>query len=304
MAEEEVYDVMLHTTGAFNASFEDFQQHRPPEEDFSLAQEMWVGHLPMDVDCDTVFEACSAAGLNFRPIRQFGCHYSLCRRVRPGQSDYYDWDSQQILSVVVFLSRLIRPTTVGTQYAARLYFEDGDLKTIVPGPTNGIAAHAWVVAEDGWRDWLSVAELTQLRDLLPLYRRSVPDRVRHARKHIDQAFHSFYLDQRCASLVTGFESLLKVSQFQATRQFASRACRLAEFFGMTLTEEEAKALYEHRSAFVHGKAVRFTELTTELVEQYNRFERLLRGALLRASTEEAISSLFESDKSVIDNFGA
>jgi len=43
---EEVFDVILLSTGNFCADFQAFQEHRPPEEDFFLDDRMWVGSLP------------------------------------------------------------------------------------------------------------------------------------------------------------------------------------------------------------------------------------------------------------------
>lgn len=300
---EEVFDVILQSTGRFRSDVLTYQQNRPPEEDFFLGEEFWVGSLPNGISPDLVFDACAPAGMNFRPVRQFGMRYSYCRRVRPDQTNYYDWDSQSWLGRTIFLSRLLRPTTIATDFSARLYFEGRELKTIVAGPTQGLSAHAWVVADDDWRDWLSVSELEQLRELLPKYNLTAPDRVRQARRHIDHAFHAFYLDQRCASLVTSFESLLKVSDYGSTKQFASKAPRLAEMLGQELTGAEAEELYNDRSAFVHGSPVSFSDLSGELIEKYNRFERVLRLALLRSSTEPSFAELFSSPESVEDTFG-
>ena len=299
---EEIFDVILQTTGHFLADLHIFQENRPPEH-FVFNEEFWIGRLPHDVDSDRVFDACQPAGLNFRPARQYGMRYAFCRRMRPESSDYYEWGSDLALPITVFLSRLIRPTTIALDYSARLYFENGELKTIVPGHTQGLGAHAWVVAKDNYRDWLSVPECERLRDLAIVYNRDAPDRVRRARKHIDHAFHAFYLHQRLASLVTSFEALLKVSQFQATRQFAARTMKLAEMLGHQLTKEEAEAMYRDRSAFVHGSQASFEELSDELIDMYNRFESVLRLALLRASTEADFAQIFSSDDMVLQTFG-
>jgi hypothetical protein len=249
---EEVFDVILQSTGHFQADVFAYQQNRPPEEDSPLGDGFWVGSLPNGIRSDLVFDACAPAGMNFRPARQYGMRYAFCRRVQPDRTNYYDWDSQSWLGRTIFLSRLVRPTTIATDLSARLYFEGQELKTIVAGPTQSLGARAWVVAKDDWRDWLSVSELEQLRHLLTKYNLTAPARVRQARKHIDHAFHAFYMDQRCASLVTSFESLLKVSDYGSTKQFASKAPRLAEMLGHELTGAEAEALYKDRSAFVHG----------------------------------------------------
>ena len=292
----------MQSTGAFVASVYEYQKQPPPKEHFQLGPNCWVGFLPLGIGSDAVFDACSSAGYNFRPVRQYGCRYALCRKVQPGHTNYYEWDSDSWLRRVLFLSRLIRPTTIGTNLSAKLYFRNGELQTIVPGPTQGFETHAWVVANSQWRDWLSEPEFERLRDLIPNYILTPPDRVRQARRHINHVFHSFYLDQRCASLVTAFESLLKVSEYQATKQFASRVPRLADRVGLKLTEAEAIALYADRSAFVHGTKVRFTDLSDELIIHYNRFEEVLRRCLLSASTDSAFAALFSSDKTVVDAF--
>jgi hypothetical protein len=303
MSEEQVFDVVMQSTGTFQTDVYEYQRARPPREDFELESDLWVGRLPLEIKCDLVFDACDPAGYNFRPIRQYGCRYAICRRVHPGRKDYYEWDIDGSMRRVLFLSRLIRPTTIGTNLSAKLYFRDGELQTIVPGPTSGFGTHAWVVADSTWRDWLSVKEFERLRDLIPKYLLDPPDRVRQARKHIDHAFHSSYLDQRCASLVTGFESLLKISPYKATRQFALRAPRLAEHVDLELTEAEAIALYDDRSAFVHGTQVSFTDLNEELIVQYDRFEQVLRSSILLASIDSGFAALFSSDQSIEDAFG-
>ncbi|HXU19380.1 MAG TPA: hypothetical protein VN788_02220 [Verrucomicrobiae bacterium] len=301
--DEVVFDVIMQSTGAFVGDIRNYQTEPPPEEDLELGLNCWVGHPPLGISPDVIFDACSPAGYNFHPFRQFGCRYAFCRKVEPGHTDYYRWDTDGWLRRILFLSRLIRPTTIGTNLSARLYFRDAELQTIVPGPTQGFGTHAWVVATSRWRDWLSVQEFERLRDSIPIYNLNPPDRVRQARKHIDNAFHSFYLDQRCASIVTAFESLLKVSSFKATRQFASRVPKLAERAGLEITEPEAIALYADRSAFVHGTQVSFMDLSDELIAHYNRFEEVLRCCLLRASTEPAFAALFSSDETVVDAFG-
>jgi hypothetical protein len=64
---EEVFDVILQSTGQFHAGVFTYQQNRPPEEDFSLGHEFCVGSLPNGVRSDLVFDACDSAGFNFRP---------------------------------------------------------------------------------------------------------------------------------------------------------------------------------------------------------------------------------------------
>jgi hypothetical protein len=53
---EEVFDGMLQSTGQFHAGVFTYQQNRPPEEDFSLGHEFWVGSLLNGVRSDLVFD--------------------------------------------------------------------------------------------------------------------------------------------------------------------------------------------------------------------------------------------------------
>lgn len=160
----------------------------------------------------------------------------------------------------------------------------------------------WIVAED-LRDWLSTAEAEQLRDARPIYILNAPERVRRARSHIDHVFHAFYLDQRTASLVSGFESLLKVERHAATAQFKLHFPALARMVRCTITPDEAEALYNDRSVYVHVRTPNYTDVSNELMERCNRFETVLRCTLLRASTDVAFGSLFSTDGMIAQRSG-
>jgi hypothetical protein len=62
-------------------------------------------------------------------------------------------------------------------------------------------------------------------------------------------------------------------------------------------------MYEDRSAFVHGTPVSFTDLSQDLIVQYNRFESVLRRALLLASTDANFAATFASDGEIENAFG-
>lgn len=314
---EEIFDVVLLSTGSFHTTFQTFQEHKPPEKDFFLLDNMWVGRLPKEISSDLIFDACDSPGWNFHPARQYGMRYAFCRRVQPTQETYYQWDQDHTIGSAILLSRFLHPTTIGSSLAAKLYFRDGKLQSIVPGPTQSKCSHAWIVAETNWRDWLSLAELEQLRDLLPRYITHAPSRVRLARKHIDNAFYAYFLDERFALLVTAYESLLKTSRNELTEQFKIRAARLAEMLGIELSLEDLHNTYAHRSDFVHGSIPNFerfaleadgqrpesAEIHPNLIGRYNRCETVLRLALLRASTEPDFAAMFSSNESIENAFG-
>lgn len=301
---EEIFDVVLQSTGVFLGSIDDWERCPPPNDDFYLETDFWIGQLPHEVDGDSVLDACEPAGLNFRPTRQFGYRYAFCRRVIPPSQEFYSWDHDGGIGRTLFLSRLIHPTTIAPHYSARLIFDrDGTLSGIVPGRVQGYGTYLWIVAND-WRDWLSQSEAEQLRDSRPVYIREASERVRRARSHIDHAFHAYYLDQRTASLVSGFESLLKVERNRATAQLTLRVPALACVVGATITPDEAENFYDDRSVYVHGRMPNFTNVNDELIERYNKFESVPRCALLRASTDAAFGHIFSSDGEITRAFGA
>jgi hypothetical protein len=128
MTEEIFFDVILLSTGNFHANLEAFQKHRPPEEDFYLNEQMWVGSLPKGISSKLVFDACDSPGWHLHPARRYGMRHAFCRKVEPAYEDYYHWDQDQFIGTAILLSRFIRPTTIGTSLAARLYFTNGEPK--------------------------------------------------------------------------------------------------------------------------------------------------------------------------------
>lgn len=302
---EEIFDVVLQSLGRFEATNCDLDQSPPPESDFFLNADLdfWIGSLPHDIPSKQVFDACDPAGFNFSPSRQFGCRYAFCRRVHPPSSERLSWDHDGVLHRVLFLSRLIHPTTIAPCYSARLFFENGRVCCIVPGPVQGYATHVWIVASE-WRDWLSQAEAEKLKCIWPVYNQSPHERIRRARSHIDYAFRAYFLEQRTASLVSAFESLLKVGYNRPTDQFAMRVPALAQCVDIAITEDDARLIYNDRSVFVHGRQPNYTDLSEDMMERYRKFETAIRLSLLKASTESEFADLFANDGVIESNFGS
>lgn len=301
---EEIFDVVLQSTGKFQAA-NYWDQLPPPRSDFLLDTDFWIGRLPHKIKGDQVFDAIEPAGFNFLPTRQFGWRYAFCRRVSlPSDSpDRLKWDHDGVLRRALFLSRLIHPTTIAPCYSARLFFADEQLRCIVPGHVRGYATHVWIVASE-WRDWLSQAEAEQLKYSLSVYDQSPLERICRARSHIDYAFRAFYLEQRTASLVSSFESLLKTRRCSLTAQFALRVPALAQRVGVAITEDEARSIYDDRSVFVHGRQPNYTDLSEDIVERYGRFESAIRLSLFKASTDSEFAGIFATDITIEKNFGS
>ena len=107
----ETYDVVLQLTGSFQTTLEVFQCNPPVQADFPIDQNVWIGSLPNGIGSDVVMDACDSAGYNFRPVRQYGCHYAFVRRLDSDTYPSYNWDEDGYLGKLLFLSRLIHPTT-------------------------------------------------------------------------------------------------------------------------------------------------------------------------------------------------
>jgi hypothetical protein len=302
---EEIFDVVLHPTMRFPLNQTFWETHPRLDSDISLGSDFWIGSLPAGITGESIVEACSPPGLNFSPSRNCYYHYAYCRKAFPPSwgPEHLRWDHDGVIHRAMFLARLIHPTTISPLYSARLFLENGELRTIVPGAVQANLVHVWIVATQ-WRDWLTKAEGERLRDSLPLYIENPPERVRRARRHLDHSFHAFYLDQRTASLVSGFESLLKIERHAATAQFKLRVPALAQMLGFAIASDEAEALYDDRSVYVHGRAPNYTDVSPALMERYNNFEVVLRCALLRASTDTAFGSLFATDGTITSTFGS
>ena len=110
------------------------------------------------------------------------------------------------------------------------------------------------------------------------------------------------LDQRITYVVTALESLLKVDRNQLTFQFKKRVPQLASKVGETVAEKAAEDFYNERSGIVHGSSPNWNAHDIQLVINYQLFERILRKAILRASTEDSFAAYFENDVAVLAAF--
>ncbi len=165
---EEIFDVVLQPTQRFQVSQLDWDTSPPLEPDLFLDSDFWIGRLPHSVTGESVIDAYSPAGFNFHPTRNTGYRYAFYRKVSPPNHgpEHLRWDHDGVICRALFLSRLIHPTTIAPYCSARLFFEDGELKTIVPGPVQGDLTHVWIVATQ-WRDWLTKTDGSSFGILYP-----------------------------------------------------------------------------------------------------------------------------------------
>lgn len=84
-----------------------------------LDNHIWIGRLDGALS-DAIMDACEARGENFSPIRQFGNQYAIVNTAPHRGRNGLEWDSDNSISRAVRLSRLIYPTSLAFEYAARV----------------------------------------------------------------------------------------------------------------------------------------------------------------------------------------
>jgi hypothetical protein len=293
-----VRDVIVQTTAPdLRVSDEVFRAEPPLSGPIDFGGGLWAGALDGDT-VEAVFDACSPPGLNFNPTRQFGYHYCIVRDIaRPSHSSL-KWDDDRRLQDCVTLSRLVHPTTISMHCSARLFYEGNALRQIVPGPTQGLGAYAWVNGHN-WRNWLTTSEAQEVGRLLAVYDfEKMPSRLRRALRHFLHACHTYDLDLRFTLIVTGLEALVNTHKRNVTAQFKNRLQLAAKELGMTVTKENAAEAYDYRSNFIHGQTLQGQDIGEKVKESYEPLETLLRLLVKRSIEDQQFGRRFESQASI------
>jgi hypothetical protein len=214
----------------------------------------------------------------------------------PGAS--LNWDQDERLRHCLLIARLVHPTTVATCYSARLFYRNHQIVQIVPGPTQGFGAYAWVNGNN-WRNWLTLSDMEEVRRLLISYDfEKLPSRVRRAVRHFLYGCYTYELDIRFTLVVTGLEALVNARSRGATLQFKKRLCMAGQDVGVTITEAAAKEAYDYRSNFVHGQLLQRDKISEKVQESYLPLETLLRLLIKKSIAQPQFASRFESESAI------
>ena len=190
---------------------------------FNLGRDIHLEELP-DGLAERVMGACEPAGENFRPVRQFGQLYTFVRRNPPTDA----WDRDMRLQQCVAISRLVKPTSVGFEYSARLEFDHrGEALSIAPSAATGFGAQAWIASENQ-DDWFEKTDIDSLKNLwgeinFPL----VPERIGRAFWYHEYAARTEFAAIRWVLVCTGIESLINTGADRVSKQFITRMPALA-----------------------------------------------------------------------------
>lgn len=264
--------------------------------------------------------ANTANGFRWQPTRQFGAYYAIACK-DPSRGDDLDWDPDQRIIHCVAISRLVHPTALGFEYAARIIFgEDNEIETIIPFP----GAHAYTVSNDALeeqRHWLNQDEWHHVARLVaakPIGKKIEPPRTGRAMVYLEKLARAYHFPDRFELLVRTAEILWGVDWTKNNankggrgQRFSQGLLRLARELKVDLTDEDAKQAWNWRSQVTHGIGLpasgsghnpnieALSELeSSELVEVYLKVEKILRRTMVKAIEDTTFSAHFASEKSL------
>ena len=258
---------------------------------------------------ERVMNACSPRGHYFHPVRQYGQRYTFVADV--GRDEWeahlYRWDADGLLTDVLAMSRLILDHGYSTEFAARIIEREDGEQTVMPLWTGRA-----VYRLRHTRDWMTIGEVRELRELLAAYRargESLPARVRRALWNVDYGTTVRWLDIRLPLLVIGFEGLISTSDSLVRKQFAERVPQVANSAGIDgITSSLCKAMYDARSRWAHGSHIGLKRETRTqpdpeapeisasdgLARKVGLLEHALRGVLRRCIEDREFAERFDS----------
>jgi len=270
-------------------------------------------------------DACEPAGYSqagksnrWQATRMYEtCYAIVC--TNPSEPDGYNWDPDQRILRCVAFSRLVLPTAIGFQYAARVKFDEvGKINTIVPSPgrTAGTVSSADSAQQ---RHWLTEEEWAKVSELLSRWPLSVArdlPRINRAIRYFEETAREFLLDDRYELLVRTAEVLWgrpfrksrKSKQGRGAR-FKSGLTRLANELRIEVSDDHADRAWQHRSRVTHGIGlprsgetrnpdVEAAEDASDMVEPYMKVEEVLRTTIRRAIEDDDFAARFKSETSL------
>ncbi|HUU41509.1 MAG TPA: hypothetical protein VMW42_11260 [Desulfatiglandales bacterium] len=285
MSDEKIFDVVIHTT-----SPRIDPANKPIKSRFGLSSDLYIDRLPRDLS-NKIFKACIPGGYNFEPVLQFGQLYSFIRDNPPITNDNdLRWDSDQRLQICLALSRIIHPTSISFEYAARIITnQDGSPRKIIPGPVSGLGSHAFVVETEF--NCLTESDAEDLRELLKAFEdKPLRDPIARTMWYLEYAFRSSEIDLRWILIATGIEVMIHTDRHQSTRQFVERIQKLSIDVGAgTIDKAKAEDMYELRSSLSHGQGL--GRITPEMKETYKKMEDILRLTIRKAILETSFRNM-------------
>ncbi len=293
-------DVVIHTNAPIFGNEEQVSKFPPVNERIHLSDQIWIGRLDLEA-AKAIMDTCEPKALGVTvPVRQFAHLYAFVREI-PAHADIHRWDHDNELTAVIGLSRLIHPTSVGFDYAARIGYEPDRVKRIFPAQITGISREAFL-SPNRKRDWLTAEDANALRELIPGLRKELPRRVHNGLWHHEYALRTYYLDHRWTLVCTGLEAFVHTDRSRNTSQFTLRVPRLAAEVGISISNDDAVEAYDLRSRLAHGvsfvAAGSSSGPTAAQLDLYDRLEETLRKSVLKGMRDEAFADALRDDAQI------
>ena len=283
MDADQTLDVVVQTT---NSALD--PNRNPIKKRIDLADDLYIDLLPTDF-AQKIVKACEPKGYCFDPKLQFGQMYSFVRK-NPPNGENLIWDEDQRLQLCIALSRLIHPTSISTEYAARIFLNlDGKIKKIVPSPVAGNSSKAFVVETN--LDCLTEIDAQNLKQLIEEFeKKPFEDPLARSMWYHEYAARSYEIDLRWTLIATGIEVIVHIDRYKSTRQFVERVQRLSVAVGAgSITKNQAEEMYEFRSSLAHGQGLR--GITLEKKKLYKKMEDILRLTIRKSILESSFQDL-------------
>jgi hypothetical protein len=277
---------------------------------FQLSSDVWIERFDEDFAI-RIQQACEPANHLIDNFVRDRHHYAFVRR--EPESERLRLPGTIVrdegiipLFTVMALSRLIRPTTIGNRYCAKIYSGPETDPPIQALTTSGVNPD--VTIGDTAHDWLSPSDGDELRKLMrwaPAGERMFK-RIHHAFWKHEDAMRTYFLDGRLPAVVAGLEALVTVEKYRAGSRFVRRVRKLAREIGINLSERELEQAYELRSELAHGRSFLFDLHKVlppdEQPRLYIKLESLLRAAVRRCLLDEEFGRHFADDQAVLKNY--
>lgn len=261
---------------------------------FDLGNGVYIERLQAALN-RLVKSACAFRGHNWHiEMNALATLYAFVKDAPAGDS----WDADQALQIAVALSRLCHPTSVGLEFAARVFAPGARHATDYVVEPSLIAGHGnqAFIPDPASRNWLSPADISNLPAMISAFH-IAPDRVQRAAWFHEYASRTEHVPVRLTLAVTGIEALVHVERHRSTRQFVIGACGLAADAGLTFSETDAANAYDQRSRSAHGSTIQ-AAASPLLIS----VEAILRAALKRALIDAGYASVFGADASIRNRF--
>ena len=279
MDDGQTFDIVVQVTNP------DLDPNRVPiRKRIDLADDLCIEIFRADI-VQKIFKACEPKGADFDPYRQLNQMYSFVRE-NPPNGDDLSWDNDQRLQRCIALSRLIHPTSISTEYAARIFLtSEGNLKKIVPGPIASNSSQAFVI--DTSLNCFTEIDAQNLKRVIEAFdKKPLEDPLARAMWYHEYAARSYEIDLKWVLIATGIEVIVHIDRYKSTRQFVKIVQKLSIDVGAgTITKNQAEEMYEFRSSLAHGQGL--GGITSEKKELYGKMEDVLRLTIQKSILEES-----------------